>query len=1189
VEPIEAVRAWRRLANGVVVTWGGNQRTWAQHIAGNGYADEEQLVQPIAFRRFAEELLGFTMGVNLAPELLRDGVKPDFTPADAVTHPFVFETKSTNLGRDLAAPEQVERYLRDGAPRIRRVVLTNLVGLRVFDLDATGPRLILDVNLRGLIDGHEDTVSTTGDARRLAQFLDEYRRKVLTRDEKVLGIRQAPAWNPLFETTSPDWLSARLDAVVQVLSRDVADRIATGALEDPVALAPEERSQILDELRELEWRLASEERAARTSLGEYLAAPADSDPGLALRQYAAHVAYFAATRLMLVRIWEDLGLLEPHLYDGGFDTWMGRLDGVLADVVSQSYRQAMRRYPSLFDRRNNYTWFEPSPGAYVDVIYELANTYLGAIEADVLGTVYANLLERVDRKLLGQYYTPRDVVHAMWQLVNIDRLADLAERDAHSPLVIDIATGSGGFLVDAARRLRERFEGQIAAGANLSPSAWAARVAASLVGMEIQRFPAYLAEVNLLIQIAVLRTTGEPVRIPPLSILATDSLSTHNPEGLGLIDPEPPAEHGANTVDLARRQTYLNVKDPTREGAYWADVAIGNPPYVGEKKAAALLRRTRGAYPYWDRFVAPHLDYLYWFLILGVSKLRQGGRFAFITTEYWLRSEGGGPLREYLSQRCSIERILLFRELRLFPDAPGQHSMIIVGERVVPPDLEEQTGLPRPSLPRVSIYRGPANGPRPEVIAALRDGRNAVQVETFQSRSSPNILGRGSWAEVTLTADQLARRARVAAMAGPLSLHMAEGMISGVDRLNARDERFLTAATLAALGGTGSRAGIFVLTSAELARMGTLSEAEVARVRPIINTADVYPYAALQDSAAASLLYMDAPERVAGTPIEALHEAAFPAGYPRLQAHLTQFRSLLVEKVRSYGERRPWWSIHRPRREILANEGLHERWGNYALTTRWGAGGRLLIGLAPRGTVPASGLHAIWPDPPATAAYVVGLVNSTYVQGLADGLAPGTVRQRDLVALRLPLLPETAATQIATNALALADLVAAMITVDGSRFPSLPISVRENITLATPPLGAWLPEVGPETAWGLLPRLGWVTDIERAGPQAEPIDSATVEHGIFGLAVVAQNRNRRGVLRIRLASQDTELANALRDCVLGLAATRMTLRDIERIQAPVDPGALAIRLAADRAACMTRIEDYRRLRNEVDNLVAELL
>src|SRR5262249_48760863 len=136
-----------------------------------------------------------------------------------------------------------------------------------------------------------------------------------------------------------------------------------------------------------------------------------------------------------------------------------------------------------------------------------------------------------------------------------------------------------------------------------------------------------------------------------------------------------------------RRQRAARLKAAAESG-FLMDVACGNPPYVGEKLAAPLLRQARSRYPYWEQFVCPHMDYLYWFLILGTSKLRQGGRFGFITTEYWLRAAGAAPLRRYLAERCHIERIILFRDFRLFADAPGQHSMIVVGTRVVPPDIE---------------------------------------------------------------------------------------------------------------------------------------------------------------------------------------------------------------------------------------------------------------------------------------------------------------------------------------------------------------------------------------------------------------------------------------------------------------------------------------------------------------------
>lgn len=102
------------------------------------------------FPVFAAQVLGFVVGQSLAAEVSGTEGRPDFTPADAITHPFVFEVKGTDGGDALAGhTEQVTRYLQQGRNRIKRVVLTNLWGLRVFDLDAAdGLREVMHVDLR---------------------------------------------------------------------------------------------------------------------------------------------------------------------------------------------------------------------------------------------------------------------------------------------------------------------------------------------------------------------------------------------------------------------------------------------------------------------------------------------------------------------------------------------------------------------------------------------------------------------------------------------------------------------------------------------------------------------------------------------------------------------------------------------------------------------------------------------------------------------------------------------------------------------------------------------------------------------------------------------------------------------------------------------------------------------------------
>ena len=127
-----------------------------------------------------------------------------------------------------------------------------------------------------------------------------------------------------------------------------------------------------------------------------------------------------------------------------------------AKWYATAFVRAGDRYPDLFARHNALSWYKPSEDVYINAVYDLANTYLGDLSDDILGEVYERQLARVDRKQLGQYYTPRDIIKVIWDLIDIDRMADAAEDEERPIRILDIATGSGGFLVAASSRLRGR-------------------------------------------------------------------------------------------------------------------------------------------------------------------------------------------------------------------------------------------------------------------------------------------------------------------------------------------------------------------------------------------------------------------------------------------------------------------------------------------------------------------------------------------------------------------------------------------------------------------------------------------------------------------------------------------------------------------------------------------------------------
>lgn len=1171
----ELVQAWRRLADDLKVSWKSQTRSWKQHIERDGVDDEERLVQPLIFPGFAARILGWEIGLTISPEAGISAGRPDFTPADPVTYPFVFETKGSRQGvalNDRGSLQQVERYLREGRPQITKVALTNFVGLRVFTLDESDGLIELySANLRDLLVLDEEQALSIASAAALERFVDEFSHRTLTREAKIESVRNAADWGP-FAVTSSDWIIRRLDRIVEFLHRDVTSKV--GSLADPATLSEGEREAITRELQDLAARTAS--GLDDLTIDECVVADVGTPERLVLDQYTMHVAYYVATRLLLVRIWEDLKLLDPMLYDGGFDTQMDRADGVIADAVDNAFRQARHLYRPLFANSSNYDWYEPSEDAYVDVVYELASTYLGAVTSDVLGEVYERLLARIDRKLLGQYYTPRDVIALIWDLIGIDEIAEAAEQEERTPRILDIATGSGGFLVDGVARLRARLKEQLERGASITPQEWVNAVAENTVGVEIQYFSRYLAEVNLLVQVGQVVAEVGGLRVPQVGVIAADTLS--------LCQPLPEVELLEVPSDQPTRAK--RVKDVVAED-FAIDVTCGNPPYLGEGLAAPILKRLREEHPYWRRFLAEHQDYLYFFLILGISKLRRGGRFGFITTEYWLRAGGARPLREYLARHCAIERMLLFRDLRLFPDAPGQHSMIIVGERLTDVDGADDFELDPPN-PKVSIYGG-ANlrsvRDRAGVIDAMRNGVTASQVKSFTSLRSPNRLGGDSWADVTRTKAQLRVRDRLG-RDPQMDLMVSKGVEATFNALSNNTAPLLTEDVKKTLGWPDQKAGIQLLSQEEVDRLGALDDEERALLRPVINTRDVYPYAALVSDPRTYLIYLPKPDGIRNDQAMSIaQEMAFPAGLPNVERHLNQVRPILQAAVRERRERRPWWSLHRARHDVVG-DGSPGPWEPFCLTTRWGNGGRLVVGVAEGGAVPASGLHIVRGTGGADDALLLAAIfNSSLYQEVVDSLPPGNLRSKDLSEIGMPSFMGESRKALVEHATALAELVRELVQDGGSLFPSLPDSLRFDVDLVEWGSEAWTPTAEVPTLAGPLGGVGWVKEVIPGRARSRLAD-VVAQESLFGNVVEATGPTGASALRIELDAHAPDGASeALVALLRGAAVRGLNCEDIAALSVPIDGAEFVGKFQADRTTVSAKVDRYRELRAVVDSLV----
>ncbi|MBY0309090.1 MAG: N-6 DNA methylase [Phycisphaerales bacterium] len=416
--------------------------------------DEEVLTEPV-LADLLERVLGFPRDAYF-PQLGRGGLKPDFTPIDLIAHPFVLDAKGSD--QSLGVHErQIRRYIEQRS--LDYGVLFNLREVRVYRRAQRGHDERLSFRLLPLWHVARGEALPTVEVSAFTAFCERFSHRAMTTAEKVGHIRDLEPWAARLRRgeaveVDVDFLTDRLRALALRLVDDAAAR--PEALAHAVALSPH-RAEALQ--RELE--LLALDLAPGTDLGALPSTleswrTGDGLAGRVWHQYLLRVAYLALTRVLLYRAWEDVEFVDQYLYDGGFGFWYERLSQDLGLVLDEAFLHGAQRYRWLYGDENNYDWYRPSDDALVEVLYSLAPVPLGRLDADVLGDLYQLYVDEIDRDRLGQFYTPRPVVRFMLDRAGFRGRRGVLRTEADRRLprrVFDFATGSGGFLVEAARRV----------------------------------------------------------------------------------------------------------------------------------------------------------------------------------------------------------------------------------------------------------------------------------------------------------------------------------------------------------------------------------------------------------------------------------------------------------------------------------------------------------------------------------------------------------------------------------------------------------------------------------------------------------------------------------------------------------------------------------------------------------------
>ena len=405
--------------------------------------------------------------------------------------------------------------------------------------------------------------------------------------------------------------------------------------------------------------------------------------------------YVLINRLLFIRICEDKGLIGKRIIsNGGVEKLRDLLRnedfpdpdyGVFKQIVFNfSYDRGNHLYNHFYERGNPLDWYESSDGdldrVLNRVLWLLNQFNFSKVDRDILGKLYEKYLPKEERKRLGEFYTPDEVIDYI-----LDGVEYLPSKAIENKDLIDPACGSGGFLVRSARRLIAR---QIVKFGKATPKEaldnkrWQEvyekltpkeceeivnSIALHIHGFDINPFAVNISEMNLLFQVVDLYFKAvkgnKTFSIPRFKIYSTDSLEVpaeqsnlaefHNGEGRTI------ARDLANIEELKKKKY---------------DFVVGNPPYVRQEEVPNKGQLEKD----FSEVYGGRADLYVYFIELGIRFLNNGGKLGYITSNKFMKTEYGAKTREFILKNTKIEHIIDFGDSKLFKDATNYPCIFIL-------------------------------------------------------------------------------------------------------------------------------------------------------------------------------------------------------------------------------------------------------------------------------------------------------------------------------------------------------------------------------------------------------------------------------------------------------------------------------------------------------------------------------
>jgi len=285
-----------------------------------------------------------------------------------------------------------------------------------------------------------------------------------------------------------------------------------------------------------------------------------------------------------------------------------------------------------------------------DVVNIVTQYNFAQLGYEVIGQIFERLIPQEERHNLGQYFTNADVVDLILKFC-------LNHEDDK---ILDPACGAGTFLVRG-------YQHKKLLNLRLSHE----EILKGLWGVDIAKFPAHLATINLAI-----KGLGVDKNYPCIAQEDFFNLSVY--------------KTGLELPEGWRKIIVYQLSGEKKEIAYprWFDCIVGNPPYTRQEEIAEITQKSdykkelvHKAIYYGNQKLAEiskRAGIYAYFFVHGTKLLKNGGRFGFIVSNAWLDVDYGKGLQELFLTHYKIVAIIESKVERWFEDADINTCIIIL-------------------------------------------------------------------------------------------------------------------------------------------------------------------------------------------------------------------------------------------------------------------------------------------------------------------------------------------------------------------------------------------------------------------------------------------------------------------------------------------------------------------------------